>query len=240
MNFIKKYIANRRFFRIAFAVFAVLFALLAFITYYGQNAGNFVMSIDDEGYRRGLILSERQDFSVISQWLSAEPVEDVMDTTYGVLDIESAVNTDGSFKDRAKYLAYTFYVKNTGKENTMLYYNLEITDESKDLSKAIRVLVITDGVVVEKEEINEIEFDTFKVYMAPDEVDYIYPNYMPETTHFVDSDTICVEKVDNLRPEQAKRFTVLMWLEGEDPECIDKLFGSKIKIEMNFSVDEFE
>ena len=51
---------------------------------------------------------------------------------------------------------------------------------------------------------------------------------------------ICVERIDNLRPEQTKRFTVLMWLEGEDPECIDKLFGSKIKIEMNFSVEEFE
>ena len=240
MNIIKKYIANRRFFRIAFAVFAFLFALLAFITYYGQNAGNFVMSIDDEGYKRGLILSEKQDFSVISQWLSADPVEDVMDTTYGILHIGDAIKTDGSYQDDIKYLAYTFYVKNTGKENTMLFYNLEITDESKDLSKAIRVLVITDGVVVEKEEINEIEYDTFNMYMAPDEINYVYPSYMPEATYFVDNDTICSEKIDNLRPEQAKRFTVLMWLEGEDPECVDKLFNSKIKIEMNFSVEEFE
>ena len=240
MNIIKKYIVNRKFFRRAFVVFALLFLLLAFLTYYGQNAGNFVMSIDDEGYRRGLILSEKQDFSVISQWLSADPVEDVMDTTYGVLNIGEAINTDGSYSDRVKYLAYTFYVKNTGKENTMLFYNMQITDESKDLSKAIRVLVVTDGVVVEKDEISEIEYDTFKMYMAPDEVEYIYPNYMPEATHFVDNDTICVEQVDNLRPEQTKRFTVLMWLEGEDPECIDKLFGSKIKIEMNFSVEEFE
>ena len=52
MNFIKKYLANRRLYRIAFALFAAFFVMLAFITYYGQNSGNFVMTIDDDGFKK--------------------------------------------------------------------------------------------------------------------------------------------------------------------------------------------
>jgi len=243
MNFIKKYIANRRFFRIAFAVFAILFVMLAFITYYGQNSGNFVMTIDDDGFKRGLILCDNSEFTTQSQYLSANPVVDVMDTTYGIIEEELPfiLRTDADYTDnKSRYLAYTFYVKNTGVENTLLYYKLSITDESRDLSKALRVLMIADGVVVDKEQLNEIEYESSKMYMAEDTVIHDYPTYMPQPTYFTSDDVVCSERVENLRPEQSKKFTIVMWLEGEDPECNSNLFGAKIKMALEFSVEEFD
>ena len=243
MNFIKKYLANRRLYRIAFALFAAFFVMLAFITYYGQNSGNFVMTIDDDGFKRGLVLCDSSEFTTHSQYLSASPVVDVMDTTYGIIEEELPLilQTDADYTDnKSRYLAYTFYVKNTGVENTLLYYKLSITDESRDLSKALRVLIVADGVVVDKDALNEIESESSRFYMAPDSVEHNYPSYMPTPIYFISDDVVCSERVENLRPEQSKKFTIVMWLEGEDPECNSNLYGAKIKMSLEFSVEEFD
>ena len=34
--------------------------------------------------------------------------------------------------------------------------------------------------------------------------------------------------------------TVVIWLEGDDPECVDNLLGGEIKISMNITDEHFD
>ena len=58
-------------------------------------------------------------------------------------------------------------------------------------------------------------------------------------TLFKTTDIICSERIFDIRPEQIKKISVIMWLEGEDPECIETLASAKIKITMNLSIPKY-
>ena len=43
-------------------------------------------------------------------------------------------------------------------------------------------------------------------------------------------------EIADYQPGAIKRFTIVMWLEGDDPECTDDILGGMVKLDMNFSV----
>lgn len=228
MNFVR-YIKARRIYRIGVTISFILFVLMGFLTFYGQNTGNFVMTVDEDAYKRGLVISTDPEFSTVFQWLTAEPVEDVRDISYKSIEVDNVLNTNGPYKGEKKYLAFTFYILNSGVETTDVSYNVYITQEINNMSKAIRFLLITDGN-------SATDYDTFKMYMSPDEKHHEYPKTYPTASYFADNKTICNEVIKGLRPQQVKKISIMMWLEGEDPDCVIELFGSKIKLEMDFAI----
>ena len=40
----------------------------------------------------------------------------------------------------------------------------------------------------------------------------------------------------HLTPGEYTKFTIVVWLEGDDPECVDTILGGVFKIDMNMSV----
>ena len=56
--------------------------IVTFITYYGQNAGNFVLSIDEDLKDRNVYMSETVDFINPTAMLQADAVYDARDITY--------------------------------------------------------------------------------------------------------------------------------------------------------------
>jgi len=242
MNF-HKYINARRLYRIIMIVCLIIMILLGVLTYYGQNSGNFVLTVDENAYRRGITLCETSDFRTENRWLTADPVEDVRDITLKQIPIKNILLQDGSYKGlgvkKRKYLAYTFYIKNIGEEVTDVRYYINITKEDKDISSAIRLMIFMDGYVVEDEWGNEeIKFATANIYEKNNGNDPVYYDELNDYTYFVDDKMICDSVISALEPTQFKKITVILWLEGEDPECTAELYGSNIKMTMNFEIME--
>ena len=240
MNFVR-YHKLRRIFRFGYISAGIIMLLLAFLTYYGQNSGNFVMSVDEDAFKRGIAISDKKDFSTQNRWLTADPVEDVRDTTLAFIDIDEIINTEGAYKQtRSNYLAYTFFLTNVGSEATAVDYEVLITNQSNGIAEAIRVLIIVDGEIAYNEQgIRYVEYDTYNMYQAPDLHDITYKEDLANFKLFKSSDIICQEVISNLRPGQTKKISVMMWLEGEDPECIETLASGKIKISMNLSIPKY-
>lgn len=240
MNFVR-YIKQRRIFRIGYLISGCIMLLLAFLTYYGQNSGNFVMSVDEDAFKRGIAISDSSSFETMNRWLTADPVEDVRDTTLQHIDLFEIINAEGAYKEtRSNYLAYTFFLRNVGSETTPVDYEVVITNQSKNIADAIRVMIIVDGQVAYDEQgIRYIECESKTMYQAPDKHDIIYKDYLKEFTLFKSTDIICSERIFDIRPEQTKKISVIMWLEGEDPECIETLASAKIKITMNLSIPQY-
>ena len=63
MNFVR-YHKLRKIFRFGYITAGIIMLLLAFLTYYGQISGNFVMSVDDDAFKRGIAISDKKDFKM--------------------------------------------------------------------------------------------------------------------------------------------------------------------------------
>lgn len=204
--------------------------IVSLLTFYGQNVGNFIMSLDEDLKERQIYMSETEDFLVPTASLQAEAVKGARDITYSMMHIEEAVNNDGNYKDPYfKYVAYTFYVKNMGDETTSLEYETQITVNKNDLDKAIRVMIISqiDG---KRED---------SIYMLPDTEEAVYVD-MPECKYFINERLIMRERVDYFFPDQVLKFTVFLWLEGQDPDTTADVLGGQIKLQMKFTGLETE
>lgn len=221
---VRKFAVRTTVVTIGLVITAFLSLSIGVITFYGQHAGNFVMSIDPDSFTRGIILSDDKDFFSPSPRLLANPVVDVKDVTYTWLKLSDVKATDGDYIDSDyRYVAYTFYVKNIGSETVDVGYQLKITDSYLNVDQAVRILVIEDEV-------------TETMYQKPDSVPYNYPSEMPEATYFLSDTIICENRIVNLRPNMYKKFSVVMWLEGEDPDTVDSIMGGMIKLQMKFSI----
>ncbi len=221
---VKRRIFINRFLSLGVIITAILSIIFALITFYGQNAGNFVMSIDAAAKLRGIVMSETEDFEIKTTRLLSDPVIDARDVTYAWLKIDEVKNTSGNYYDRDHdYVAYTFYLKNDGLETVDLVYYLRITSIYNNLDKSIRVLIIED--------------DEETVYKRPDEISHNqYPDDYPRTTHFLTDRMVARKNITNFRPNQIKKFSVLIWIEIYDPDTTDDILGGMIRMEMVFSV----
>ncbi len=217
-----------RIFSLGIIISGMLSLAFGVITFYGQNAGNFVMSVDPEARVRGISLSTDPDFEYSSTRLMSDPIQDARDITYAWVKIDEVVATNGNYLDEDHdYVAYTFYVKNDGAETVDLRYYIRITDIYKNLDSGIRIIVIDEG-----EE---------TLYMKPDQTNNTYyPEIMPVAEHFLSQNTVMRKIIPNFKPGQVRKISVIVYLEGYDPDTSDELLGGMIKMQMNFSIDGFE
>lgn len=226
---VKKRKLRNRIFTFGVIITGVLSIAFAVITFYGQNAGNFVMSMDYDAYNRGITLSSEKTFINPTPRLLTDPIEDARDMTYSWLKLDQVNQTDGNYVDADyDYVAYTFYVKNDGLETVDVKYHIRMTEVYRNLDESIRILVIEDG----KE----------TMYQKADKVDAYgnlpyYPQIMPTPKYFVNDTIIARENFVKFEPGQVKKFSIVMWLEGYDPDTNDKVLGGRIKLQMNFSID---
>lgn len=212
---------------VAIAVTGIMISVFIGFSIYGNNVGSFVIGVE-ETTRLSLTLSENGDFNGASATsvLSAEGMKYATNTTYSVIpvDIEEGygAKNDG---ERRRYTAYSFYLKNTSPVAVSYAMTIQITSLYKAVDDAIRVMVIKDG--------------QKNIYAKPK------PDGTPEahldisvpyiTTAFLSSIMVC--NVDTLvfNAEQVAKYTVVMWLEGWDDECVDDIKGGAIKLSMQFS-----
>ena len=52
---------------------------------------------------------------------------------------------------------------------------------------------------------------------------------------FVSNEIAVLEQRKNLRPGKKDRFTIVIWIEGDDPECNNALLGGEIKMHMDIT-----
>ncbi len=219
---------RNRIFTLGVIVTGMLSIAFAVITFYGQNAGNFVMSVDTAARLRGIVISNDETFAFSTSRLMSDPINEARDVTYAWLKREEVQETPGNYVDPDHdYVAYTFWVKNEGFETIDLNYYIRITEVYNNLDAAIRILVIDNGVET--------------MYMKPDSTNSTtYPSYMPTAEHFLTTATVMRKLIPNFKPGEIRKFSVIVWLEGNDPDTSDDILGGMIKMQMNFTINGLE
>lgn len=196
----------------------IMYLLSMFLTQWGD----LVISVDRDAYGKGIAVSELGDLSDTSAQLSGNNVKEVTNITYDWLPFDELDKKDGSYNGK-NHLAYTFYLTNNGTVPVTVEGVLSIAGVSKSMDEAVRVMVYKNG---------EPAIYAKKQYQGEE------PE--PDTTVFVDDKTIMTTVTENLQPGQSDKYTIVSWVEGNDPECIDDIMGGYMRMSMLFGIADDE
>ena len=165
---------------------------------------------------KGLIVYDDPDYKVFRSELYALSPDTFDNISYRWLP-ENIHDSRGGSHNGQNYLAYTFYVENQGKDTADYYSEIEIVDVIKNVDEAVRIRVYKNDVQT-----------TYAKKSARNEPE-------KNTTPFLEDKLIALDHVENFKPGDIDKYTVVLWLEGSDPECNDNILGGEIKIVMSFN-----
>ena len=203
-------------FKLAVILLLLLLLILYFVIGIVYNSGNFSITLDKNLYLdNGIIIYDDFQYKVYRTELLAKAPE----TFNSIKEIwlpEEIKDYEGGSHNGDSYLVYTFYIENTGDEIASYTREVIIDDVIKNVDAAIRVRIYKNG-----------EYLTYAKLSSEGEVE-------PNTVPFVDDKIIMSEDVTNFKPNDIDKYTIVLWIEGEDTDCTDNILGGEFKVRMNF------
>ena len=200
----------------------ILFIISLLVTHWGD----LIIEIDSYAITKGLALSEDPGFGSHYTTLSAKQANSVTNITKSWLPHNLDTSGDGEHNGD-NYVAYTFYVKNVGEYTLDYDASLEIIGAAKSADEAVRVMVYKNGQprVYGKSKYNNREMseeDCYKfVYSAEDG----------------DGSIVMTSRTENFEVDQIDKYTIVIWIEGNDPECIDDIRNGHVRMRMLFEIE---
>lgn len=202
-------------------ILLLVVAFLFILAFMQEKMGNFTINLNRlELYRKGIAISATGDFEEPTARLSVNTVEDATNITLADLP-EDIDEIDGDHNGR-NYMAYTYYVRNAGKEDVGYIARVTLDACSKGAEDAVRVVIWRNGerIVYAKaakdgsDEENCVSFQSDKIVCSYEETNFLVGN------------------VD--------KYTVVIFMEGEDPECVDSIVGGSVEFSMSIDAIEEE
>ena len=187
------------------------------------NGGKFTITLDPNfSLKSGIVMYDNSLDKVSKGKLYASEL-DFLDNISGEWipkDIDKG--KEGSHNGK-NYIAYTFFIENQGEETIDYWYHVEIDDVIKGVDDAIRISIYRNG---EKTTYAKLNADTKK-----EEKD---------TKAFYSSKYPVLEERKDFKPNDIDRFTIVIYLEGDDPDCIDSIIGGEIKMHMEITEEHID
>lgn len=216
---------EKRFRKIVMLVLIILMLLLAFVYFTVgiiYNSGNFSITLDKNLYfDKGLIVFDDFDYKVYRTELYAE-VPKTFDNIYYKWLPDNLHENIGGTHNGDNYFAYTFYIENLGSQTEDYWTELVIDDVIKNVDEAVRIRVYKDG--------QEVTY----AKRSPN------GNVEPNTVPFASDELIVREHIVDFKPGKISKYTIVLWIEGSDPECTDNILGGEFKVHMDFKSENTE
>ena len=221
------------------AITGTLILLVVALSYYGQHVGSFVISMNSSGQKKGLSLSVNEDFSEPTTRLLADPLKQATDAEYADIpdEIDEGLGAKNAYRNETNnemYFAYSFLLKNSAKEAVDYYEEFSIGVATRRLDSILRVMVIEDG-NKDKETIYAKAREDEGHIGEPEEIigqDGV--TSLGKTVPFVNDEIIFKNKIEDFKPNQVKKYTIVMWLDGWDYQSSDELLRGALKLSLDF------
>lgn len=200
----------------------LLLLLILFVVYIVLkmriNNGSFYVSIKDNSQlESGMAIYESQKDPTPKRRLKAGELQFMDNISEKWIPDNIHDEAEGSHNGD-NYIAYTFYVENQSDNVFNYWYEMYSDDVIRDVDEAIRVMIIING--------------DKKVYAK---VNHLDGKPEKDTIGFLQKKdgTVISEVRKNLAPGEFDKITVVIWIEGDDPDCVDALIGGQIKMHMS-------
>lgn len=200
-------------------ILSILFVILSFI----YNGGKFVISLDPNfALESGIVIYENLEDKDAKRKLYAEEINFMDNISIKWLPDDIDTKYEGAHNGQ-NYIAYTFYIENQGERTVNYWYEIAIDDVIKNVDEATRIMIFRNG---EKTVYAKINADTGKEEEG--------------TVAFYSKDIAVLEQRKDFKPGDIDRFTIVVWLEGDDPDCVNAIIGGEIKMHMDITEEHIE
>ena len=198
-----------------------LFGLFACTTYI--KSGNFTVTTSSEAFNAGIALSETKDFSNPQRILEGSKYENMREGTFPLIpeDISQHEGSYNVLSDGMYYFTYSFYVKNTGTDDAGYAAKVNLDSVTEGADEALRVMIIRGD-----------ERVTYaKPQLGTDNILEVYAD-----KNFVSNRLVATITDDDFKAGDIEKITVVIWFEGEDPECVNDILEGEVKLSMDMNV----
>ena len=182
------------------------------------ESGYFTISLDPAfAQESGLVMYEKLSEKHERKILKATRVDFMDNISVKWLPENIHQMGEGSHNGE-NYLAYTFYLENMGSDTINYWYQIIVDDVIKNVDKAIRIMIYRNG--------------ERTIYARPNEAT---GNAENGTEKFYSDLEPVLQSRQGFEPGQIDKFTIVIYLEGDDPDCIDALIGGEMKMHMDIT-----
>jgi hypothetical protein len=173
---------------------------------------------------------------------------------YEMLPIDEFLSSEGSHNGTS-YIASSFYIMNRGDEPLEYAESIQLTHAYRDLDAAVRILLIKTLFVEDNEGNLTAGLPEYRVYARPDAEgnpeyvsggDFVIPEYVKNpnrgedygtdwlTIPFLSDNSVVENRFWPMQSGEKIRYTIAVWLEGTDPDCVDEILGGKVTLDIKF------
>jgi len=209
--------------KIGILIILMFLIIIYFILRVVYETGDFTISLDPNfAQKSGLVMYERKDDEVDKLILKATKVEFMDNISVKWLPKNLNELGEGSHNGD-NYLAYSFYLQNKGSDVINYWYQILIDDVIKNVDKAIRVMVYRNDEKIIYAKANETTGEAEE-----------------GTEVFYSDREIMVKGRKDFKPNDIDKFTIVIYLEGDDPDCKDELIGGEMKMHMEITEEHIK
>ena len=210
--------------RILSVLLVVLVARVAIayaVSYFFDKYGSFTVMVNKyDMINQGLTLSETPEYDKSIATLNAGILYDM--TNISGEDLPDNIDKINGAHNGDNYIAYTFYLINSGYDTVSYDGVMTMDNVTLGVDEAIRIAVYKNG---ERTVYGKTKSDGSGMESDCDK-------------EFESSTVVMSTSTDKLKPDGKDKYTVVVWLEGNDPDCLDNIIGGTMKLGMTFKITE--
>ena len=229
---------------------AVIALILGGVFLYAQMAnekGNFTINVSGDLLQVGFDLSDTEDFAHPKVRLKSDILKEV--NAYTIEDMPDNLDSDyeGSH-NLDNVVAYTFWIRNAGEEVVDYDWYMVLNSVSKNVDQATWVMIYDEGKQTiyakptpdgEAEHLSGFsKLPLMEQAANPEEQYYTAADGTNgiRTTPYIEDRIVGKGTFENLQPGEKHKYTVVIWVEGNDPECTNDILGGHAGYAMKFVV----
>ena len=218
---VKRHFVFMRILALLVIILILVVAVAYAISYFYDKFGSFTVKVNKyDMIQQGLTLSETPDYDRANAVLNADIVYDI--TNISGNDLPDNLDMINGSHNGDSYIAYTFYLINSGDDTISYKGEMNIENVTNGVDEAVRVAVYENG--------KKTVYGKTKSNGGGKEGDC--------DKEFLSSSIVMQTGKEGFKSKDKDKFTVVIWLEGNDPDCLDNIIGGTLKLSMNFKITE--
>ena len=201
-------------------VFLLIFTILGIVF----NVNKFTITLDNKLQdEKGIILYSNPNEKAHQRKLFASALNDMDNISYDWIPKDVHTSSNGGSHNGDNYIAYTFYIENEGEVSVNYWYSIIIDDVIKRGDEAVRVIVF----------LNDEETVYAKINNETGEAE-------KNTEPFYKDDVVVLKSRNDFKVGDVDKFTIVIYLEGDDPDCLNDIIGGEIKMHMEIREEHLD
>lgn len=209
--------------KIVFLLLLIIFSFLYITLGIIYNGGRFTITLDRTlALESGIILYENKEKKDSQYKLYASEMSFIDNISVNWINPNVDNESDGSHNGD-NYIAYTFYLENQGTGTVNYWMECIIDDVIKNVDEAVRIMIFLNGEKTIYAKKNSITGSNEK-----------------GCEKFFSDELAVLRERKKFKPGEIDKYTVVIWLEGDDPDCVNALIGGEIKMHMDIREERIE